>query len=512
MRVKRALVSVSDKTGIVEFAKALNSMGVEIVSTGGTASMLIKEGIEARMVEEFTSFKEMLGGRVKTLHPKIHGGLLAVRTNDKHMKEVEENQIPLIDMVVVNLYPFKKTVSDPKVELDAAIENIDIGGPTMIRSAAKNHKFVAVVTNPEQYEGIVKEMSEKNGNLSLGTLQNLAFRAFEHTANYDAAIQAFLRQRFEIKEKFPKELVLGYDKVYDCRYGENPHQEAAFYRDGSPLSIADAEILNGKQLSFNNINDLSGAVNLCREFTEPCVVIVKHANPCGCAVASEIPLAFAQALESDPVSAFGGIIAMNRICGLETAKQITSFFNEIVVAPDFEHKALEELKTKKNLRVLKWDFREKSKDMNMKKVTGGILLQDEDNADIKKDDLKMVSETKPSEGQIASMLFGLKVVKHVKSNAIILVQGTKTVGIGAGQMSRVDSVDISIKKAKGKEKGAVLVSDAFFPFRDSIDNAAKAGIGAIIEPGGSIKDDEVIAAANEHRIPLVFTGVRHFLH
>lgn len=520
-KIKTALISVSNKEGIVDFAEGLSELGIELISTGGTAKAIAEAGLSVTKAEDLTGFPEMLDGRVKTLHPKVHAGILALRSSKEHMDTLASHGIKPIDMVVVNLYPFRQTVAKEGVEFADAIENIDIGGPTMIRAAAKNYEGCAVVVSPSQYNSVLDEIKESKG-LGLNTRKELMRAAFEQTASYDVAIQKYLGEKFVtegIREKgFGKELLIALEKVQDCRYGENPHQKAAFYKSGAQ-GIADAEVLNGKELSFNNLNDLSAGLDCVLEFSDPCVVILKHTNPCGVAVNEKIGEAFKEALECDPVSAFGGIIAMNRKCDVATAKQITSFFNEVVAAPDFDEDALAELKSKKNLRVLKLPFLEKGLDAevreaetDMKRVLGGVIVQDPDLMRVGKDQLNVVSKKKPSSEEIESMLFAWKIVKHVKSNAIVCVNGMKTVGIGAGQMNRVGSMGIALTQAGNKAKGAVIASDAFFPFRDSIDTAAAAGITSVIETGGSVKDEEVIAAADEHQISLVFTGVRHFKH
>lgn len=515
-KIKRALISVSDKEGVVEFAASLKRFGIEIISTGGTAKILKKKKIPVVEISDITGFPECLDGRVKTLHPVIHTGILAVRRNREHMQKLKELGINPIDLVVVNLYPFKETIAKKNVKLSEAIENIDIGGPTMIRSAAKNYASVAIVVNPERYYRILDELKKSNCKLSLQTRQILAKEAFEHTAAYDSLISTYLREKFS-KEPFPKQLSFTFEKVFECAYGENPHQKAAFYKE--PLvkepCITSAKQLNGKKLSFNNLNDSNAAVELLKEFKEPTAVIVKHTNPCGVASGKSLSEAFKLALECDSLSAFGGIIALNRKCDLNTAKQITSFFNEVVIAPEFGKDALKELKKKANLRVLKIKGLDKtsiSEGIDVKRIELGILVQSKDAERISTKELNIVSKEKPTREQIKSLLFARKVCKHVKSNAIVLATGTATVGIGAGQMSRVECVELAIKKAGYKARGSVMASDGFFPFRDSIDIAAEAGVSAIIEPGGSIKDKGVIEAANEKGIGLIFTGIRQFRH
>ena len=499
-----------------EFAKALLKHGYEIISTGGTASFLKGHRIPVTMVEEVTQFQEMLGGRVKTLHPKVHAGILALRDSKEHMKQLKGADIFLIDMVVVNLYPFRETVEKNPGNLDEIIENIDIGGPTLIRSAAKNFHDVAVLVSPKQYPKMANVLDENRGEIPLKHRRKLAATAFRHTAGYDAAIEIFLNRKFNQKQLFPKKLNLSFDLKQKLRYGENWHQKAAFYSDLFPHEpcISTAEQLQGKELSYNNINDADAAIELSKDFKEPCAVIVKHANPCGCALGKNIHSAFEKALASDPVSAFGGVIALNRECDKKTAERVISFFNEIVAAPSYSMDALKVFAKKKSLRVLKLPVMkgEKRGTMDFRNVSGGMLLQERDLHELSKKNFKFVTKRKPSKEQMGDMLFGWKVVKHVKSNAILLVKGRATVGVGAGQMSRIDSTEIAVKKAGERAKGSVLISDAFFPFRDNIDLAAENGISAIIQPGGSVKDEEVIEAADENGIAMVFTGIRRFKH
>lgn len=520
-KIERALLSVSDKTGIVEFARELSELGVEILSTGGTMKVLEENGIAVKSVSSYTKFPEMLDGRLKTLHPKIHGGLLAERDNPKHMTEIKNSGIGLIDLVVVNLYPFK-TVIQKGASIEEAIENIDIGGPTMLRSAAKNFKDVAVVASPEWYLKIIKELKENGGGLTEKTKAQLAVEVFAVTADYDAAINNYLKNNLAAaagkKEGLNLEelLVLKFEKIQDLRYGENPHQQAAFYKDmqSADEGLSAMKQLQGKELSFNNIMDLDAAFSIAAEFEEPAAVIVKHNNPCGAATDAVLKEAYKQALECDALSAFGGIIGLNRKLDEETAKAILdSGFVECIIAPDFDEKARELLKEKKNLRLIACDLplpQEPAAEMDFKKVRGGLLVQCRD---IKTPgDLKIATKIKPSGEQMTSLIFGWKIAKFVKSNAIVFCQGTRTVGIGAGQMSRVDSVMIASRKAGQKAKGACLASDAFFPKADGIEEAAKAGVTAIIQPGGSIGDEEVIKAADEKNIAMVFTGIRHFKH
>lgn len=509
--VKRALISVSDKTGIVAFAQKLTKLGFEIVSTGGTAKALQEAGVNVIGISEVTGFPEILEGRVKTLHPHIHGGILAKNTPE-HMAVLQEKHITPIDLVVVNLYPFEATIAKEDVTLAEAIENIDIGGPSMVRSSAKNYERVAIVVNPKWYEIIISEL-ETNGEIALSTRQKLALEAFEHTAQYDAMISNYLNKVFE-GEMFPDEMVFGGKKIQELRYGENPHQKASFYRTSTATSgtVANAKQLNGKELSYNNIVDVDAAWQLVCEFEDPAAVIVKHTNPCGTALGSTLAEAYRRALAADPVSAYGGIIALNRVVDEETAKLVIETFMEAVIAPDFSAEAVEVLKTKKNLRILAVGEKAKEKDVWLEKVSGGFLVQELDEHQQTKADLKVVTEKIPTESEIKELLFAWHVVKHVKSNAIVVTKDQQTIGIGAGQMNRVGSAGIAFEQAGEKTKGAVLASDAFFPFRDSIDAAHQAGISAIIQPGGSVRDEEVIAACNEHGIAMVFTGIRHFKH
>lgn len=514
--VKTALISVSDKTGLVEFAKELQKLGIKIISTGGTAKTLKEGGINVVQIDEVTGFPEILDGRVKTLHPKIHAGILAIRSNKEHMKKLQELKIEPIDMVCVNLYPFKSTISKPNVKLEETVENIDIGGPTIIRAAAKNFPDVVVIVSPKQYGEIVEELKKNKGEISLEMKKKLAALAFKEIAEYDSLIDNYLNIKFNPETMFPDKISLTFEKLQECRYGENPHQKAAFYKETfvEEPCISNAEQLHGKELSFNNIYDANAAIELSKEFTEATAVIVKHNNPCGVASAKTLAEAFQKAFDCDSTSAFGGVIALNKKVDLETAKKIATFFNELVIAPDFNQDALDELKKKQNVRILKLKKFEKENKcpIDLKKVVGGILLQERDLHELSEKDLKIVSEKKPSKQQIEDMLFAWKIAKNVKSNAIVFAKDKATVGIGAGQMSRIDSTKIAEMKANGRQKGAIMASDAFFPFRDNIDVAAAAGIAAIISTGGSVRDNEVIQAANEHKIALIFTGIRHFRH
>ncbi len=509
--MKRALISVSDKTGVVEFAKELTALGYEIVSTGGTSKALQAADVPVIGISDVTGFPEILEGRVKTLHPAVHGGILAKGT-DEHMAVLAEHEIKPIDLVVVNLYPFQATVAKPDVTLADAIENIDIGGPTMVRSAAKNHDRVAIVVNPARYESVIAELKEA-GELSLQTKRFLALEAFQHTAQYDAAISHYLTDAFGA-EALAGEIAFGGQKIQELRYGENPHQKAAFYRSGIPVSgtVANAKQLNGKELSYNNIVDVDAAWQLVNEFAQPAAVIVKHTNPCGTAIGTTLEEAYARAYAADSVSAFGGIIAVNRVLNKATAEQIVETFMEAVIAPAFDEDAVEVLKTKKNLRLLEVGEKVANNELWIEKVSGGFLVQERDNHNLKLEDCKVVTEKVPTDEEMTELIFAWNIVKHVKSNAIVVTKDGQSIGVGAGQMNRVGSANIAFEQAGEKCKGAVLASDAFFPFRDTIDAAAKAGITAVIQPGGSMRDQESIDACNEHGIAMVFTGVRHFKH
>ena len=518
VKVKRALISVSDKSGIVEFARYLADRGIEILSTGGTAKLLEKEKIPVTEVSEYTGFPEMMDGRVKTLHPKVHGGILGRRGIDDAI--MRDNAIQAIDMVVVNLYPFENTVANPDCDLSTAIENIDIGGPTMVRAAAKNHQSVAIVVNVSDYAVVMREMSENDGELSHNTLFNLAVRAFEHTAAYDGAIANYLGtiQGAE-KIQFPNTFNQQFLKVQDLRYGENPHQQAAFYKEKivKEACISSAIQLQGKELSYNNIADTDAALECVKQFVEPACVIVKHANPCGVAVADSILEAYQLAFATDPTSAFGGIIAFNQTLDEATAKAIIEKqFVEVIIAPEVSEDAKKVVSEKANVRVMEcgqWEAPIPSYDY--KRVNGGLLVQDRDHGMVSLSDLKVVTKRQPSEQELQDLMFAWKVGKFVKSNAIVYVKNRQTIGVGAGQMSRVYSAKIAGIKAADEGlqvKGSVMASDAFFPFRDGIDAAASVGITAVIQPGGSMRDQEVIDAADEHGLAMVFTGMRHFRH
>ncbi|WP_022849691.1 bifunctional phosphoribosylaminoimidazolecarboxamide formyltransferase/IMP cyclohydrolase [Limisalsivibrio acetivorans] len=510
---KTALISVSDKTGVADFAAKLAERGVKIISTGGTAKLLRESGIDIVEIGDFTGFPEMLDGRVKTLHPRVHGGILNIRDNEEHRATMKEHGMDDIDMVVVNLYPFEKTVEKEGVELDEVIENIDIGGPSMVRSAAKNHKFVNIVVDTADYERVIAEMD--NGGTTLETRRDLARKAYSHTALYDSIIANYFNRLLDVK--FPEEFTLPARKKQSMRYGENPHQDSAFYTH--PLikeaGVSTGEQLQGKELSFNNIVDINAAAEIIKEFAEPAVTIIKHTNPCGTAVAEDVSTAYDLAFECDPVSAFGGIVGVNREVGADLAEKLAKIFLEVVVAPSFSAEAKEILSAKKNLRLIELGELDGYRDpeLEMKKVTGGILLQDRD-LHVFEDimELNVPTKRKPTESEYKSLAFAWKVAKHVKSNAIIYANENQSIGVGAGQMSRVDSSKIAASKAQKPLKGTVMASDAFFPFRDSVDEAAANGITAIISPGGSIRDEEVIEAADEHGIAMVFTGIRHFKH
>jgi phosphoribosylaminoimidazolecarboxamide formyltransferase/IMP cyclohydrolase len=574
LKIKRALISVSDKTGIVDFAQELSKFNVEIISTGGTAKTLREAGLQVTDVSEVTGFPEMMDGRVKTLHPKIHGAFLALRENEEHQKAMQTHDIQPIDLVVVNLYPFEQTIAKEGVTLAEAIENIDIGGPAMIRSASKNYQDVLVVTNSELYDKVIEELNKNNGSVSFSLRQTFATLAYLTTSTYDAAISDYLTERlsdkeFELVEKyhpdadnpfyqmfktmeleeideenlnfdeddfdddeledfsqnghpteeeelFPAYDYVDFDKVSDLRYGENPHQKAALYLndDGEFGGIANAELLHGKEMSFNNYVDANAAWDLVNEFSDRVCAIIKHTNPSGVGVGETNLEAYKRALATDTVSAFGGIVAFNKTVDAEAAKAVSEIFTEVIVAPEFDEDALEILKQKKNLRILVADNLIE-RGLEYKQISGGFLVQEFDEYKLSESDLTVVTKRKPSEEEIRAMLFAWKVCKHVKSNAIVLTNEFQTVGVGAGQMNRVDSVRIAGTRAErsGLEiKGTVLASDAFFPFRDGIDECAKLGISAIIQPGGSVRDDETIQAADEHNLAMVFTKIRHFKH
>jgi phosphoribosylaminoimidazolecarboxamide formyltransferase/IMP cyclohydrolase len=516
-KIQRAILSVTDKSGLVEFARKLSNLGVELISTGGTAKLLRDSGIAAKDISELTGFPEMLDGRVKTLHPKVHGGILHRRESAAHRTAVAEHGILPIDMVVVNLYAFEKTAAKPNVRFDELIENIDIGGPSMIRSAAKNFQDVAVVTSPSDYEQIAEELSKSGGELSAATRWRLAQKAFATTAAYDSAIASTLERvsangRFEFHEEanFPQTLRLSFNKVMDLRYGENPHQHAAMYSDGSGKGVANGRQIQGKELSYNNIVDLQAAWDLAQDFEEPVCAIIKHTNPAGTATGKTLVEAYKKALECDPVSAFGGVIGVNRPVDGAAAEEMAKLFLEVIAAPAFDETAKARFASKKNLRLL--EITDSPQKWTLKNVSGGILLQDADLRPLAESDLRVVSKRQPTGEEKGALLFAWRVCKHVKSNAIVYARDGQTVGVGAGQMSRVDSCKIGAMKAVLPLKGTVAASDAFFPFPDGVEEIAKAGATAIIQPGGSVRDQEVIEAADRLGLAMIFTGVRHFRH
>lgn len=507
--IKRALISVSDKTGIVDFARALTEFDVKIISTGGTAKTLRDAGITVSDISDITGFPEMMDGRVKTLHPRVHGGLLAIRDNDEHVAAMQEHGITPIDMVVVNLYPFAETIKREGVTHAEAIEQIDIGGPAMIRSAAKNSQDVAVVVASDQYDSVLSELKEHGGALSVQTRNRLAQKAFEQTAQYDLMVSSYLANT---TGELPDRLSWTMNKIADLRYGENPHQKAALYRADNGSGIANAEVLAGKEMSFNNYVDAEAAWQLVCDFDQTACAIIKHTNPAGVGLGKTAAEAYQKALATDPVSAFGGIVAFNDRVEAAAAQEVTKIFTEVVIASDYDPEALELLRAKKNLRVIRMNEREQTREFEVKQIGGGMLVQTPDYHKLTRDEIKVVSERKPTDEEIRALLFAWVVCKHTKSNAIVYARADQTVGVGAGQMSRVDSVKIGAMRAQLPVAGSVLASDAFFPFRDGIDEAAKHGITAVIQPGGSVRDEEVISAANEHGLAMVFTGVRHFKH
>ena len=551
-RITRALISVSDKTGIVDFARVLSDLGVEIISTGGTAKALREAGLDVRDVSDVTGFPEMMDGRVKTLHPLIHGAFLALRDNEEHLSSMREHGIEPIDLVVVNLYPFEQTISKEGVTLTEAVENIDIGGPAMIRSASKNWRDVAVVTDPSFYPEIVDELKTNDGSLSVRTREMLAAAAFMRTARYDATIAGFLEYHLlptedveqmsgspdlasESGERdphkgLPDELGLELAKITDLRYGENPHQHAALYAAGEHGGIANAEQLHGKEMSYNSYVDADAAWALVQDLDDLAVAIIKHTNPSGVAIGATNGEAYRRALSTDPVSAFGGIVAFNRKVDGDVAASVVEIFSEVIVAPEYDDDALEIFRSKKNLRILRVNSLHvgegrssdevaltnvRATDTTLKQISGGYLLQDADTCQLTPSDLTIVTTRQPTDGELRSMLLAWRVCKHVKSNAIVFANETQTLGVGAGQMNRVDSVRIAAMRAERFDlplKGSAVASDAFFPFRDNVDEAAKYGVTAIIQPGGSVRDEESIAAANEHGIAMAFTGIRHFRH
>ncbi|MGC2321039.1 MAG: bifunctional phosphoribosylaminoimidazolecarboxamide formyltransferase/IMP cyclohydrolase [Terriglobales bacterium] len=517
-KIQRAILSVTDKSGVAEFARQLGQMNVELYSTGGTAKLLRDSGVAVRDISELTGFPEMLDGRVKTLHPKVHGGILHVRENPSHRAAVAEHGIQPIDMVVVNLYAFEKTATKPGVAFDELIENIDIGGPSMIRSAAKNFRDVAVVTSPADYAAIIDEMRKSGGELSVETRWRLAQKAFATTSAYDSAIASTLERvgkngrGFELHEEsgFPQTLRLRFEKAMDLRYGENPHQKAAMYSDSSGKGVANGRQLQGKELSYNNIVDLQAAWDLAQEFSEPVCAIIKHTNPCGTATGKDLLEAYKKAYEADPVSAFGGVIGVNRVIDGAAAEEMAKLFVEAVAAPGFDETARERFAAKKNLRLV--EVAAAPKKWVYKSVSGGLLVQDDDAHQLKESDLKVVTKRAPTPEEMRALLFAWKICKHVKSNAILYARDGQSVGVGAGQMSRVFSAKIGAMHAHLPVKGTVAASDAFFPFPDGIEEIARVDATAIIQPGGSVRDQEAIDAADRLGLAMVFTGVRHFRH
>ena len=504
-----------DKTGVLEFARGLAALNVEIISTGGTHKLLTSSGVPVREVSDVTGFPEILDGRVKTINPRIAAGVLSIRENPEHQRQIAEHKIQMIDLVCVNLYPFAETIRKPGVHFDEIIENIDIGGPSMLRAAAKNFQDVAVVTSPGDYAAVLEGLKSGSGILDRETLFGLAKKAFLCTARYDAQIAQHLSGIGIQANEFPPNLFMDFERIASLRYGENPHQRAAFYRQGGQLAhgIAATRQLQGKELSYNNIVDLEAAWNLIQEFSEPACCVIKHTNPCGTAVADTLQNAYLKAYEADSISAFGSVIGFSKPVDAPTAAEISKLFVEAIVAPGFNDEAMKLLTARKNLRLVVVDAKssETTPQFGIKQVSGGILVQEADST-LLGPDSKVVTDRKPTEAERRDLEFGWRVVKNVKSNAIVLAKDGQTVGVGAGQMSRVDSVKISIQKAHPTSKGAVMASDAFFPFRDGIDEAARAGITAVIQPGGSVKDPEIIEAANEHGIAMIFTGLRHFKH
>lgn len=511
-----ALLSVSDKRGLIEFAKSLvEELGFDLISSGGTATALKAAGLPVTKVSDYTGFPEILGGRVKTLHPRIHGGILARRDVPQDLSELETHNIRAIDLVVVNLYPFEQTIAKPDVSLADAIENIDIGGPTLLRASAKNYAHLTVLCNPEQYGSYLEEFKQKNGEISLEFRQHSALKAFQHTGAYDRAIAAYLEQQ-ELREDspLPQSFVLAGTQIQSLRYGENPHQPAAWYQSGTqPTGWASGQILQGKPLSYNNLVDLEAARRIICEFPDqPAAAILKHTNPCGVAVANSLSTAYEKAFNADSTSAFGGIVALNRTIDQETAKALSKTFLECIVAPDCDPEAAQILKKKSNLRVLILPDLTKGSKETIKLIAGGFLVQTADDIVEQSTDWKVVTEKQPTPEELEELMFAWKVVKHVKSNAIVVTKNQTTLGVGAGQMNRVGSVEIALKQAGDNAKGGVLGSDAFFPFDDSVRTAAAAGISAIVQPGGSMRDQDSIKAANELGLVMVFTGIRHFLH
>ncbi|MCW3002810.1 MAG: purH [Conexibacter sp.] len=514
VRIQRALLSVSDKRGIVDFARGLAELGVEIVSTGGTASALAEAGIEVRPIDDFTGFPEIMDGRVKTLHPKLYAGLLAVRDNEQHLAQAEEQDIEFVDLVCVNLYPFERTAAKRGVGEAEVIENIDIGGPTMLRAAAKNHAYAAVVVKPESYDAVLEELRDAGGTLSMPTRESLAAEAFTYTARYDTAIARWFAEK---SDDFPPLVIRAFEKVVDLPYGENPHQRAAYYAQiGTRMNVlSQVKQHHGKQISYNNILDLDSARTMVSEFEVPACVIVKHNNPCGAALGATALEAYERAFACDPLSAYGGVIAFNRRVDKAAAEQLHQQFIEVLIAPGFDADALEILTQKQNIRILEDQERRQPAlgEPEIRQVTGGLLVQDPDNSRDDRESMEVVTQRRPTEEEWADLLFAWRISRHVKSNAIVLARGMATLGIGAGQMSRVDSVRLSVEKARVDSlQGSALASDAFFPFADGPQLAIEAGVTAVIQPGGSVRDDEVVAAAEEAGVAMVFTKRRHFRH
>lgn len=510
VRINRVLISVSEKTGVAEFAKKLLKWNVEIISTGGTLKTLQAEGIPAKSVSDITGFPEILDGRVKTLNPKIHGAILAVSDNPIHQKELTDMNIQSIDLIVVNLYPFEKTVAQPNSTFPEVIEQIDIGGPTMLRAAAKNFKFKVAVVNPSRYNSIFEEMEKYNGCISLPTRLELAQEVFQHTARYDALIAKYYAAHSVNKSIMPETFSIVLRKVSELRYGENPHQAAALYGDFYNYF----EKIHGKELSFNNIVDIEAAMELVDEFEKPTAAIIKHTNPCGVGSDDQLAEAYNKALATDPKAAFGGVIAFNRTLDYKTANLVNDLFTEVIIAPNFDAEVLEFMRRKKDRRLIRY-IKPINEELNIKKIAGGLLVQEFDKEKLNKDQFKVVTNRQPTDAEYDAMLYGWRVVKHLKSNAIVLSTTDRTIGVGAGQMSRVDSTKFAIlksKKAKLETKGTAMASDGFFPFPDSVKEAFKAGVTAVIQPGGSIRDAEVIKIANDKNMTMVFTGIRHFKH
>ncbi|MCF0106110.1 MAG: bifunctional phosphoribosylaminoimidazolecarboxamide formyltransferase/IMP cyclohydrolase [Holdemanella sp.] len=510
--MKRALVSVSDKTNLVEFVSGLVDCGYEIISTGGTKKALEAAGLKPIGISDITGFPEIMDGRVKTLHPNVHGALLCVRDNPDHVAQIKELGIDYIDLVCVNLYPFKETVQKPGVSHEVIIENIDIGGPSMLRSASKNYQSIPVICDPKDYEKVLSEIKE-NGETTFETREKLAAKVFRHTARYDAMIADYLTKK--TGEEFPESLTITFDKVQDLRYGENPHQKAAFYKGMNPkYSLANATQLHGKELSYNNIQDGNAAIEILKDFDGQFAAVgLKHMNPCGVGIGDTIEAAWDKAYEADPVSIFGGIVALNDVVGASLAEKLSKIFLEIIIAPGFTPEAMDILTKKKNIRLMELDTTlSATTSLKYTNVNDGLLVQDMDMHTVKADDLRCVTNRKPTDEEVRQLLFGWNVVKHVKSNAIVLVKDDMTIGVGAGQMNRVGAAEIAIKQAGEKCEGSVLASDAFFPFGDTVEAAIKAGVTAIIQPGGSVRDQESIDICNQYGVTMVFTGVRHFKH